>query len=119
MPQAMLRPGMPGFVPPANMPNINFNAPIIRLGTTAKGTAYAAPVMGKSASGPQFVRETILDLQPPTEEEQVRNIFIGSIPKDFDDVWMEKIVRVGNIKLDVWRRKLTVCIGSGKVQEVD
>src|SRR4051812_8457116 len=29
------RPGVPSFVPPSNLPNINFNAPIIRLGTSA------------------------------------------------------------------------------------
>lgn len=41
------RPGFPpNFQPPANMPNINFSAPVIRLGTSGPAKA-AAPEMGR------------------------------------------------------------------------
>ncbi|KAJ5320190.1 hypothetical protein PENANT_c061G01471 [Penicillium antarcticum] len=96
------QPGRPGgfppnFQPPANMPNINFSAPVIRLGTSgpAKPTG-AAPEMGRErgSDGPgrraglgaggmdtqrHHGRDTMMPLQPPTRDEVVRTLFVGGI----------------------------------------
>ncbi|PTD03702.1 U1 snRNP-associated protein usp107 [Fusarium culmorum] len=41
----------PSFQAPANMPNINFNAPVIRLGTSQQGKS-GAPTGGRDMPGP-------------------------------------------------------------------
>ena len=104
------------FQPPANMPNINFNAPVIRLGTT--GPAKPAPLGSESArreseqrSGRaglgmdmnaqrQAVRENMMQLIPPTKEEIVRTIFIGGITEGAGgDDGIERILRcAGNLR---------------------
>ena len=103
------RPGgfPPNFQPPANMPNINFSAPVIRLGTSgppksstpvdgggrdrdrgagdaAGGRRTTAPA--QAAAGPnnlesqrQNIRDAMQQLQPPTADEVVRTIFVGGI----------------------------------------
>lgn len=92
------RPGMPGFVPPANLPNINFNAPIIRLGTsvTRQNPVPTASSQGIKAglSTAQLARDAAADLAPPTVEEQLKTVFVGAIPKEVDDDWMERLLRV-------------------------
>lgn len=92
------RPGMAGFVPPANLPNINFNAPIIRLGTsvTRQNPVPSASATGKGGAGQgmMFGREAVVDLVPPSVEEQLKTVFVGGIPRELDDEWMEKILRV-------------------------
>ncbi|KAI5783870.1 hypothetical protein DFH27DRAFT_577606 [Peziza echinospora] len=106
------RPGMAGFVPPANLPNINFNAPIIRLGTSNSRTAsISMDGRGGSGSGGKsggdggkgsgggisFVRggmDSIMEsLAPPTQEEGLKTIFVGGIPKDLTDEWVERILK--------------------------
>jgi len=83
------------------MPNINFSAPVIRLGTgpTKPSTPLSAGAAGRresqdpmSAGGRpglgaergmeaqrQALRDSMMSLVPPTKEEIVRTIFIGGI----------------------------------------
>ncbi|KAJ5105544.1 hypothetical protein NUU61_002891 [Penicillium alfredii] len=94
------QPGRPGgfpanFQPPPNMPNINFSAPVIRLGTSGPAKP-AAPEMGRER-GPEgpgrrgglgsasmegqrhHPRDAMVQLQPPTRDEIVRTLFVGGI----------------------------------------
>ncbi len=95
----------PNFQPPANMPNINFSAPIIRLGTTGPGKldmplggsggrkdSNAEPLGNRRGMGLGYegrnaeqqrhqLRESMMALQPPTREEIARTIFVGNIPE--------------------------------------
>ncbi|KAF8464018.1 hypothetical protein BDZ91DRAFT_730569 [Kalaharituber pfeilii] len=109
------RPGMPGFVPPANLPNINFNAPIIRLGTSnarsssisnegrggggtgsgGSGAKGGESGKGSGSGGINFVRGGTDSeaLVPPTQEEGLKTIFVGGIPKDLGDEWIERILK--------------------------
>src|SRR5687768_17563795 len=89
--------GLPAsFQGPPNMPNINFSAPVIRLGT---GPSKSTPTTGgrresdiqgsggRAGLGAergmdaqrQALRESMMSLVPPTKEEIVRTIFIGGI----------------------------------------
>lgn len=94
--------GLPhNFQTPPNMPNINFNAPVIRLGTTAgkPGAPSGGRNDGMSGSGADggrgrpglgmdrgmdqgrgAAREAVQVLVPPTSEEKLRTIFIHQIP---------------------------------------
>lgn len=96
--QSAMPSGLPaGFQAPANMPNINFSAPVIRLGT---GPVKPSPTPGlgrresentmtggRSGLGMergmdaqrQALRESMMSLVPPTKEEIVRTIFIAGI----------------------------------------
>ncbi|KAI0508790.1 hypothetical protein F5B22DRAFT_619622 [Xylaria bambusicola] len=86
------------FQAPPNMPNINFNAPVIRLGTlSGKPSAPGAPSRKDSetptSAGPragigmdrsldqarQAMRENMQSLVPPTKEEIIRTIFVNGI----------------------------------------
>ncbi|KAI2628433.1 hypothetical protein GGS21DRAFT_540549 [Xylaria nigripes] len=88
----------PNFQAPPNMPNINFNAPVIRLGTlSGKPSALGAQNRKDSdtstSAGPragvgmdrgldqarQTVRDNLQSLVPPTKEEIMRTIFVGGI----------------------------------------
>jgi hypothetical protein len=90
--------GLPAsFQGPPNMPNINFSAPVIRLGTGP--SKPSTPAMGGrrdtdpvSAGGRpglgaergveaqrQAMRDNMMSLIPPTKEEIVRTIFVGGI----------------------------------------
>ncbi|KLP20362.1 Uncharacterized protein LW94_5074 [Fusarium fujikuroi] len=87
----------PNFQAPANMPNINFNAPVIRLGTsqqgkpgtpTAGGRDMPMPSGGRPGLGmdrggdrDRGAREVTQVLVPPTNEEKLRTIFINEIPE--------------------------------------
>ncbi|KAK3688251.1 HAUS augmin-like complex subunit 6 N-terminus-domain-containing protein [Podospora appendiculata] len=93
--------GLPTFQPPVNLPNINFNAPVIRLGATApplKTGAHAAndrkdshtptsgsrPGLGMERGLEQSraqLRESMQSLVPPTTEERLRTIFVHKIPQ--------------------------------------
>jgi RNA-binding protein 25 len=89
------------------MPNINFNAPVIRLGTTGTprgGTdslagrrESAAPARrGLGMDGPDGGRreEQKTPLYPPTREEIARTIFVGNIPEGVGgDEGVEAILR--------------------------
>ncbi|KAK2759363.1 hypothetical protein FQN54_002841 [Arachnomyces sp. PD_36] len=116
------QPGRPGgfppnFQPPANMPNINFSAPVIRLGTSGpaksstpvegtrdrggdSGAKRAAPGAGGLESQRQNLRDAMMQLQPPTKEEIVRTLFIGGITEGTGgDEGVERILRAaGNLR---------------------
>ena len=114
------QPGRPGgfpsgFQPPANMPNINFNAPVIRLGTTGppKPGLGLGGDMGRRESEQrparqgvgmdaqrQAVRESMMQLVQPTKEEIVRTIFVGGITEGAGgDEGVERILQsAGNLK---------------------
>ncbi|KAK4109651.1 hypothetical protein N656DRAFT_759363 [Canariomyces notabilis] len=92
--------GLPAsFQPPPNLPNINFNAPVIRLGasmTSAKpGSSLASerkdshtPSSGRPGLGSERgteqsraqMRESMQSLVPPTTEERLRTLFVHKIP---------------------------------------
>lgn len=91
--------GLPSnFQAPPNMPNINFNAPVIRLGTTSSKPPTPG-IQGRkdsetpNSTGPrpgigmdrgldqtrQAIRENMQALVPPTREEIVRTVFVSGI----------------------------------------
>ncbi|MCJ1268341.1 hypothetical protein MMC22_008229, partial [Lobaria immixta] len=126
------QPGRPGgfppnFQPPANMPNINFSAPVIRLGTTgptkptiplggdaARRESNAEPRSARPGLGAghgmeaqrQAVRESMMQLVPPTKEEVVRTIFVGGITEGAGgDDGIERILQcAGNLRR--WTRAM-------------
>lgn len=108
-PQAGLpsRPGVPAFPPPAGLPNINFNAPIIRLGTSTSksqsqsgGTApqstpaHSSTSKASTREGGLLSRESASSFVAPTPEEQIKSVFVGSLPPNFEDDWVEQILKV-------------------------
>ncbi|KHN96195.1 U1 snRNP-associated protein Usp107 [Metarhizium album ARSEF 1941] len=91
--------GRPGGLPasfqaPANMPNINFNAPVIRLGTSAPTTDGGGRGDRSQASGGRAglgmergpdqgrgaAREAAQMLIPPSADEKLRTIMLHQIP---------------------------------------
>ncbi|KAK4663560.1 hypothetical protein QC763_609480 [Podospora pseudopauciseta] len=90
--------GLPAsFQPPPNLPNINFNAPVIRLGPTVPPLKPGAsltdrrdshtPTSARLGLGSDRhdqsraqMRENIQSLVPPTPEERLRTIFVHKIP---------------------------------------
>ena len=93
--------GLPAsFQPPPNLPNINFNAPVIRLGSSAPPAKLGAasghdrrdshapasgsrPGLGMERGLEQSraqLRESMQSLVPPTTEERLRTIFVHKIP---------------------------------------
>ncbi|CAF9938698.1 MAG: hypothetical protein HETSPECPRED_001169 [Heterodermia speciosa] len=111
----------PNFNPPANMPNINFNAPVIRLGTTGPNkpaiplggdsgrresnveARSARPGLGAGQSMDaqrQALRESMMQLVPPTKDEISRTIFIGGITEGVGgDDGLERILQCcGNLR---------------------
>ena len=106
----------PNFQPPANMPNINFAAPVIRLGTTGPAKPGApggdsgrqgetqrpgrAGLGASSMDNQRQGRENIMALVPPTKDEIVRTIFVGGITEGAGgDEGIEKILQsAGNLK---------------------
>ncbi|KJZ74554.1 hypothetical protein HIM_06150 [Hirsutella minnesotensis 3608] len=93
--QANRAAGLPAsFQPPANMPNINFNAPVIRLGTGtptsgARGEGPSAPSGGRPGMGMERggdqgrdrAREASQMLLPPTQDEKLRTVMFRQIPQ--------------------------------------
>ncbi|KAK8232653.1 hypothetical protein HDK77DRAFT_42873 [Phyllosticta capitalensis] len=116
------RPGNlpPNFAPPAGMPNINFNAPVIRLGTTGPGAkddrkggaepqsaGGRRPGLGGDYRGVDSQRQQreSIALQPPTREEIARTIFVGAIPDSVSNDDLERILTcAGNLRR--WDRPL-------------
>ncbi|KAM5342324.1 hypothetical protein ACJ41O_013290 [Fusarium nematophilum] len=114
----------PNFQAPTNMPNINFNAPVIRLGTSSQGKPGAPVGGGRDAPGPgsggrpglgmergdqgRGAREAVQVLVPPTNEEKLRTIFIHQIPDGVGgDEGMERLLgAVG--KLRKWDSAVSV-----------
>lgn len=117
------QPGRPGgfppnFQPPANMPNINFSAPVIRLGTSGPPKSTTPHESGRERGGDaggrrggqhhaasiesqrQNIREAIMQLQPPTKDEIVRTIFVSGITEGTGgDEGVERILRsAGNLR---------------------
>ncbi|KAF2484840.1 hypothetical protein BDY17DRAFT_292465 [Neohortaea acidophila] len=119
--------------PPANMPNFDFNAPVIRMGVPDQPQPRA-PSGGGGASGrgsnaeplggrrdrrglgagnddPRSldreraaVRENMMALHPPTREEVARTIFIGGLgPGAPNDDSIETLLRCAG-KLRRWTR---------------
>lgn len=99
------------------MPNINFSAPVIRLGTSGASKSATPMESGRERGGEsggrrggqgphslesqrQNLRDAMLQLQPPTKEEVVRTIFVGGITEGVSsDEEIERILRTaGNLK---------------------
>jgi hypothetical protein len=114
------------FQPPVNMPNINFSAPVIRLGTT--GPSKDSPMSaggrvgnseqlgggrrglgmdrgGMDHSRPQRIEQ--MSLIPPTREEIMRTIFVGKISPAITDNDLERILRAAG-SLRRWTRAYDV-----------
>ena len=123
------RPGgfPPNFQPPANMPNINFSAPVIRLGTTGPAkpaiplsadssrrdsnqeprSARAGLGGGQSMDAQrQALRDSMMQLVPPSKDEVMRTIFVGGITEGSGgDEGIERILRcAGNLRR--WTRAM-------------
>jgi Fe-S cluster assembly iron-binding protein IscA len=117
--------GLPAsFQGPPNMPNINFSAPVIRLGTgpskpstplSAGGRRESeAPMSAGGRAGlgmdaqreaqRQALRESMMSLVPPTKEEIVRTIFVGGITEGAGgDEGIERILSTAG-RLRRWDR---------------
>ncbi|KAI4213610.1 MAG: hypothetical protein LQ351_003834 [Letrouitia transgressa] len=118
----------PNFQPPANLPsNINFNAPVIRLGTTGPGKpstplggdagrreTNAEPRSTRPGLGAgigmeaqrQAVRESMMQLVPPTKEETLKTIQIGGITEGAGgDNGIERILQSAG-RLRRWTRAM-------------
>ena len=110
--------GLPAaFQPPPNLPNINFNAPVIRLGTAASSKPNASgsatrkddgPIGGRpglgSEQGPNQSRSganrEVAVLIPPTTDEILRTVFVTGLTEGVGGApGIEKLMRsVGNLK---------------------
>ncbi|KAF2261520.1 hypothetical protein CC78DRAFT_499995 [Lojkania enalia] len=117
------RPLPSSWQPPTSMPNINFNAPVIRLGTAGPGRgggtdgsagrreSTQTPMrrglgmdMNMRDADQQKGRETTQLLIPPTREEIARTIFIGNIAEGVSgDEGMERILETAG-SLRRWTR---------------
>jgi RNA recognition motif. (a.k.a. RRM, RBD, or RNP domain) len=116
----------PNFAPPVNMPNINFSAPIIRLGTA--GPSKDSPIsaggrvgnsepfgagrrgLGMDRGGMDHSRQQRMEqmsLIPPTREEVMRTIFVGKISPAITDNDLERILRAAG-SLRRWTRAYDV-----------
>jgi len=85
--------------PPLIPPNFNFNAPVIHFGQTLSGaTTISTPnpsaMPAAPIARPAFVQEVEGPRPAPTAEDQLHTVFIGDIPADLPDEWMERICRV-------------------------
>lgn len=111
------RPLPSNWQPPANMPNFNFNAPVIRLGTqSGRGGAADGAAGGRKESAALPARRGLgmdrdgdrrdgpQQVIPPTREEIARTIFVGNIPDGVGgDEGMERILETAG-KLVRWTR---------------
>ncbi|CAA9961753.1 hypothetical protein CFE70_005157 [Pyrenophora teres f. teres 0-1] len=106
-----------GWQAPANMPNFNFNAPVIRLGTQGGRTgATDSPAGGRRDNSAMPARRGLgmdrdgdrrdgpMQVIPPSREEIARTIFVGNIPDGVGgDEGMERILETAG-KLARWTR---------------
>lgn len=115
------------FQAPPNLPsNINFNAPVIRLGTTGpskssmptgdsgRRESNVEPRSGRLGLGAgmgmdaqrQAVRDNMMQLVPPTKEEILKTIFVGGITEGVSgDDGIERILQcAGNLRR--WTRAM-------------
>ena len=116
--------GLPSnFQAPPNMPHINFNAPVIRLGTTSGKPATPGAPGRKDSETPssapsrpgvgmdrnvdqarQAVRDNMQSLIPPSKDEIMRTIFVSGITDGIGgNEGMEKILSTAG-KLRRWDR---------------
>jgi hypothetical protein len=117
--------GLPAsFQGPPNMPNINFSAPVIRLGTGPSKPSTPISAGAKREGGDsmsaagrpglgmergveaqrQALRESMMSLVPPTKEEIVRTIFVGGITEGArGDEGIERILSTAG-RLRRWDR---------------
>jgi hypothetical protein len=102
----------PSFQALPNMPNINFAAPVIRLGTTGPGkpttpmgseprredTRGARAGLGLDSQRQRH--EPLQQIHPPTKDEVLRTVFVGGITDGTGgDAGVERILRsAGNLK---------------------
>jgi len=100
--------GFPHFQPPGNMPNIDFSARVIRMGTggpSKEGGPRARDDGNKRGLGShqgsdaqKMARESQVALTEPTSHEVSRTIFVD-VPSFLDDAKMEYILRsVGGLR---------------------
>ena len=99
------RPGYPpNFQPPANMPNINFAAPVIRLGAGSRPEGPGGrddrdrggrrPGLGAGQGDFRGERERPQPIQPQSKEEIIRTLFVGGITEGCGgDEGIERILR--------------------------
>lgn len=107
------RQSYPPFPQSQNMPNINFAAPVIRLGQPER---TAGPPVGPSDRGPRRPglgasgdyrdRDRPAPIQPQTKEEIIRTLFVGGITEGCGgDDGLERILRAaGDGRLRKWFR---------------
>ena len=117
--------GLPAsFQGPPNMPNINFSAPVIRLGTgPAKPAMPAAMGSRRESQDPMAaagrpglgaergmdaqrtaMRENMMALVPPTKDEIVRTVFVGGITEGVGgDAGVERVLSTAG-RLRRWDR---------------
>ncbi|KAF1738819.1 RNA-binding protein 25 [Beauveria bassiana] len=103
--------GPPASFQPPNIPNINFSAPVIRLGTTGPAGGNdrsdgprggGRPGLGMDRgqdSGRLLNRDVSQVLIPPTAEEKLRTMFIHEIPEGVGSDGIQKILSaVGRLR---------------------
>ncbi|OAA36736.1 Splicing factor PWI [Beauveria brongniartii RCEF 3172] len=103
--------GAPASFQPPNIPNINFSAPVIRLGTTGPAGGNdrsdgprggGRPGLGMDRgqdSGRLSNREVSQVLVPPTADEKLRTMFIHEIPEGVGSDGIQKILSaVGRLR---------------------
>lgn len=75
----------------ARSSGVDFSAPIIHFGTSRE----VAP--RQSLKDQHFTRAQDQSfLTAMTKEQKLNTIFLGGLPDDLDDFWMERILKVGN-----------------------
>lgn len=79
-------------------PNFNFNAPVIHFGQTLSGQTTVSTAPATVSTANPVARPIIQPIEgprlPPSAEDQLHSVFIGDIPTDLPDEWMERITRV-------------------------
>ncbi len=87
----------------AKPPNVDFSAPVIHFGTSNPAPYKSNGINSTptvSARNPvEFVQPTG-PLQPPSRDQQLRTLFVGSINEVLDDYWIERILKVCGCSLD-------------------
>ncbi|CCJ28512.1 unnamed protein product, partial [Pneumocystis jirovecii] len=95
-----------GYGLPQNISKIDFNAPIIHFGANADQVKSQAAII---TSAPVLIPRVAVPrdppnfLQPLTVEQQIKTLFIGSIPDYLDDFWIDKMLK-SVAKLKEWKR---------------